>query len=107
MKIAYSKTSVRFVHASAMKHWTWKLAQSGDKKLTVTFSHGSDTYTFVASIGKHGKLVAQVDHPVTKVTSVLRRRLVDLGLGPGGAGSRTRRASWRGRGRIIRTGRSR
>ncbi len=67
VKISYSKTAVRFVHASAMKHWTWKLAQSGDKKLTVTFSHGSDTYTFVASIGKHGKLVAQVDHPVTKV----------------------------------------
>ena len=67
VKIAYSKTAVRFVDASARKHWTWKLAQTGDKKLTVTFSHGSDTYTFVASIGKHGKLVAQVDHPVTKV----------------------------------------
>jgi hypothetical protein len=67
VKIAYSKTAVRFVSASALKHWTWKLAQSGDKKLTVTFSHGSSTYTFVASVGKHGKLVAQVDHPVTKV----------------------------------------
>jgi hypothetical protein len=67
VKIAYSKTAVRFVHASALKHWTWKLAQTGDKKLTVTFSHGSSTYTFVASVGKHGKLVAQVDHPVTKV----------------------------------------
>jgi hypothetical protein len=67
VKIAFSKTAVRFVHASAMKHWSWKLAQTGDKKLTVTFSHGSDTYTFVASIGKHGKLIAQVDHPVTKV----------------------------------------
>ena len=67
VKIAYSKKAVRFVHASAMKHWTWKLAQTGDKKLTVTFSHGSNTYTFVASVGKHGKLTAQVDHPVTKV----------------------------------------
>ena len=67
VKIAFSKTAVRFVHASAMRHWSWKLAQTGDKKLTVTFSHGSDTYTFVASVGKHGKLVAQVDHPVTKV----------------------------------------
>ncbi len=67
VQIAYSKKAVRFVHASAKKHWTWKLAQTGDKKLTVTFAHGSDTYTFVASVDKHGKLTAKVDHPVTKV----------------------------------------
>jgi len=32
----------------------------------VTFAHGSDTYTFVAAVGGHGKLTARVDHPVTK-----------------------------------------
>jgi hypothetical protein len=68
VKIAYSKNAVRFVHARANKHWTWKLAQTGDRKLTVTFSHGSDTYTFVASVSKQGKLIAQVDHPVTEVS---------------------------------------
>ncbi len=47
-------------------HWTWKLSQSSDKKLTVTFTHGSDTYTFVAAVGGHGKLTARVDHPVTR-----------------------------------------
>ena len=47
----------------------------------MTFAHGSDTYTFVASVGKHGKLTAKVDHPVTKVIPSLRRRLDDLGVG--------------------------
>jgi hypothetical protein len=65
--IAFSKKAVRFVDAAANRHWTWKLAQTGDQKLTVTFSHGSETYTFVAAVGKHGKITAKVDHPVTKV----------------------------------------
>jgi hypothetical protein len=67
VRVAFSKKAVRFVDAGARKGWTWKLAQTGDRKLTVTFSHGSDTYTFEAMVGKHGKLTAQVDHPVTKV----------------------------------------
>ena len=67
VKVAFSKKNVRLIDATAKRHWTWELAQSGDKKLTVTFTHGSDTYTFVAAIGSHGKLTAKVDHPVTKV----------------------------------------
>ena len=67
VEIAFSKKAVRFVSAGADKHWTWKLAQSGDQKLTVTFTHGADSYTFVASVDAHGKLSAKVDHPVTKV----------------------------------------
>ena len=68
MKIAFSKKAVRFVDAGARKHWTWKLAQTGDKKLTVTFARGSDTYTFVARIGK-GRQARRPRsiHPVTKV----------------------------------------
>ncbi len=67
VRIAFSDKAVRFVSASAKGHWSWKLAQSGDKKLTVTFTHGSDTYTFAAQVGKSGKVTAKVDHPVTKV----------------------------------------
>ncbi len=67
VKVAFSKKAVRFVDASAKRHWTWKLAQTGDRKLTVTFRRGSDTYTFVAAVSRHGKLTAKVDHPVTKV----------------------------------------
>jgi hypothetical protein len=33
----------------------------------VTFTHGSDTYTFVAQVNAKGKVTAKVDHPVTKV----------------------------------------
>jgi hypothetical protein len=68
VKVAFSKTSVRLADVTAKRHWKWELAQSGDKKLTVTFKHGSDTYTFVAVVGAQGKLTASVDHPVTKVT---------------------------------------
>lgn len=67
VQIAFSKKAVRFVSAGAKRHWTWKLAQTSDRKLTVTFTRGSNTYTFVASVGKSGKVTARVDHPVTKV----------------------------------------
>jgi len=68
VKVSFSKTGVRLVDVSAKRHWTWTLAQTRDKKLTVTFKHGSATYTFVAVVGRHGKLMARVDHPITKVT---------------------------------------
>jgi hypothetical protein len=67
VKVVAGKSTVRLATVSAKRHWTWKLTQTSDKKLTVTFTHGSDTYTFVASVGGHGKLTARVDHPVTKV----------------------------------------
>ena len=66
VKVAFTKTSVRLVDVSARQHWKWELAQSGDMKLTVTFKHGSNTYTFAAVVGRHGKITARVDHPITK-----------------------------------------
>jgi hypothetical protein len=65
--VAFSKKAVRFVSADAKRHWSWKLSQKGDRALTVTFTRGSDTYTFRASVAGHGKLTAKVDHPVTHV----------------------------------------
>jgi hypothetical protein len=65
--VAFSKKAVRFVSAGAKRRWSWKLSQTGDRKLTVTFTRGSDTYTFVAVVARGGKLSARVDHPVTKV----------------------------------------
>jgi hypothetical protein len=67
VKVAYTKTGVRLVDVTAKRHWKWELAQTGDRKLTVTFKHDSATYTFVAVVGRHGKLTAKVDHPITKV----------------------------------------
>ena len=66
VKVELAKSGVRLVDVTAKRHWKWELAQTGDKKLTVTFKHDSDTYTFVAVVGSHGKLTAKVDHPVTK-----------------------------------------
>jgi uncharacterized membrane protein YgcG len=68
VKVAFSKKNVRLLDVTAKRNWTWKLAQTADTKLTVTFAHGSDTYTFAAALDRHGKLTAKVDHPVTKVT---------------------------------------
>jgi len=68
VKVAFTKSSVRLVDVSAKRHWSWKLAQTGDRRLTVTFQHDSAIYTFVAAVGRHGNLTARVDHPVTKVT---------------------------------------
>ena len=67
VKVVAGKSTVRLATVAPKRHWTWKLTQTSDTKLTVTFTHGSDTYTFVAAIGGHGKLTARVDHPVTKV----------------------------------------
>jgi len=67
VQIAFSKKAVRFVSAAGKSHWTWKLSQSGDRKLTVTFAHGNDTYTFIAKVVKGGKVTARVEHPVTRV----------------------------------------
>ena len=68
VKIAFSKKNVRLVDVNAKPQWAWKLAQTDDKKLTVTFARGSDTYTFVAALDRHGKLTAKVDHPITQIT---------------------------------------
>src|SRR5450759_406869 len=68
VKVAYTKTGVRLVDVTAPRHWKWELAQTGDRKLTVTFRRDSATYTFVAVVGRHGKLTAKVDHPITKTT---------------------------------------
>ncbi|HTX68601.1 MAG TPA: hypothetical protein VMH50_05590 [Thermoleophilia bacterium] len=67
VRIAFSDDAVRFVEARAKGGWTWKLSQTGDSKLTVTFTHGSDTYAFVAQVDARGRVTARVDHPVTQV----------------------------------------
>jgi len=68
VKVSFTKSAVRLVDVSAKRHWKWELAQTGDKKLTVTFKHGSDKYTFLAAVGRNGAITARVDHPITKVT---------------------------------------
>lgn len=69
VRIAFSDKAVRFVGATSHDGWTWKLSQSGDRKLTVTFAQGSDIYAFVARVGAAGKVTAEIDHAVKQVAS--------------------------------------
>ena len=67
VKVEATRRGLRLVDVSAARHWSWTLAQTADKKLTVTFRYGSSVYTFLATLDRHGKIVARVDHPVTRV----------------------------------------
>jgi hypothetical protein len=67
VKVEATRSGLRLVDVSAARHWSWTLAQTADKKLTVTFRNGSSVYTFLATLGHQGKIIARVDHPVTRV----------------------------------------
>lgn len=67
VSVAATKSGLRLVDVSTRHGWHWSLQQTADKKLTVTFRSGSTTYKFLAVLGRHGTIVARVDHPVTKV----------------------------------------
>jgi hypothetical protein len=69
VRVAFSDKAVRFVDATSNDGWTWKLSQSGDRKLTVTFARGSDIYAFVARVGVAGKVTAEIDHAVKQIAS--------------------------------------
>jgi hypothetical protein len=68
VSVTAGKAGLRLADVAPKHGWTWSLAQTSDKKLTITFKHGGTTYTFVAQVGRHGAILARVDHPVTRVT---------------------------------------
>jgi hypothetical protein len=67
VSVTLAKSGVRLNDVSALRGWTWSLSQTRDSSLKVTFKHKSATYTFVATRGPRGSIVARVDHPITKV----------------------------------------
>lgn len=67
VSVTLAESGVRLSDVSALRGWTWSLSQTSDSSLKVTFKHHSATYTFVATRGPKGSIVARVDHPVTKV----------------------------------------
>jgi hypothetical protein len=69
VSVTASGSGLRLLDVSAKGKWKWTLAQTTDRKLTVTFKLHSSTYTFIAVLGKHGTILAKVDHPITKVVS--------------------------------------
>ena len=67
VSVTLARSGLRLSDVTALRGWKWALAQTGDSKLKVTFNHKSATYTFVATRGPNGSIVARVDHPITKV----------------------------------------
>lgn len=59
--------AVRATDVSARRGWKYRLVQTSDAKVVVTFERGKTTYKFVAAVGRDGALVARVDEPVTRV----------------------------------------
>ncbi len=68
VSVTAGKAGLRLADVASKRGWTWSLTQTSDKRLTITFKHGGTTYTFVARVGRHGAILARVDHPVTRVT---------------------------------------
>jgi hypothetical protein len=67
VSVSATKKGLRLVDVATRRGWTWALAQSGDKRLLVTFTSHAHTYKFLAVLGRSHTIVARVDEPVTKV----------------------------------------
>ena len=74
--LAVVKRGIRLVDVSAKGHWKWDLAQAADKRLTVTFKKGGSQYLLRAKVDQGGRLLARVDHPVTRTVTVPGARIV-------------------------------
>lgn len=62
--IASTTSGIRLDSASPTAGWTWTLAQSSAKQLTVTFTNGTRTLEFVATQNADGTVSAGVNEPV-------------------------------------------
>jgi hypothetical protein len=62
-------STVRATDVSVRRGWKYRLVQTSDARVVVTFERGKRTYKFVAEVGKDGALVARVDEPVTRVVA--------------------------------------
>jgi hypothetical protein len=69
VRIASSHRAVRFVDAAPRSGWKWELGQRWDRRLTVTFTKGAESYTFIALLGAGGRVTARVEHSVKRPAS--------------------------------------
>lgn len=74
VRVVATRTGVRLDDVSPKAGWKWKLVQTAEKRLSVTFKSKSTTYEFVAALGSNGKIVARVVQPVTRVAGSARVR---------------------------------
>lgn len=81
ISVAATKAGLRLQDVTAKRGWKWALAQTSDARLTVTFTHHSQIYTFVALLARHGAIAARVDHPVTR-TAATTSAAVQVAVAP-------------------------
>ncbi len=67
VSVAATKSRLRVVNVTARRGWRWTLRQTANRRLTVTFKSGSRVYEFVTILWRHGRVVARVDQPVTRI----------------------------------------
>jgi hypothetical protein len=67
VSVAATKTGLRLVDVTTRRGWRWTLTQTANRRLSVTFKSGSTVYRFTTIAKRHGRVVAWVDHPVTRV----------------------------------------
>jgi hypothetical protein len=67
--VALTKRGLRLVDVTARPHWRWTLAQTAQRKLTVTFRKPGVTYAFAAVVGHRHTILARVVHPITRVVT--------------------------------------
>ncbi len=58
---------IRVADVSAGRGWKWKLVQTAQRKLTVTFKSRKATYVFTAVLRPDGTIKARLQQPVTRV----------------------------------------
>jgi hypothetical protein len=82
---------IRAADVSARHGWHWRLVQTSQNRLTVTFKSGKKTYVFSAVLRADGTVKARLRQPVTKVVTAPVTNGVVLqpaaGAGGGGASS--------------------
>jgi hypothetical protein len=64
--VSVIKTSdgIHLADVVASPGWTWRLTQAEASAVTVTFTNGSRTLDFAASVGPDGAIVAGVNEPI-------------------------------------------
>jgi hypothetical protein len=67
VSVAVMKSGLRLVDVTTRPGWRWTLEQTANRRLRVTFKSGSTIYRFLTVMRRHGRIMARVDHPVTKV----------------------------------------
>ncbi|MDO8364058.1 MAG: hypothetical protein Q7V88_14265 [Actinomycetota bacterium] len=62
--VAATDTGIRLDSATPAAGWTWSLAQTSSTELMVTFTDGTRTFEFIATLNADGTIAASVNEPI-------------------------------------------